>query len=595
MDEHGLWGLVACHHGQPWLLDHRSRNAFILLGKVANLELMRHQQRQRQSDRQQHQQLIHQLHQSLQETGQATQQVLMQAAPLLWRLFAADGLAVVFDHSITTQGVTPSTEELAQLVTWLTAQGQTVWSTDCLVQQYPDCQHWAQHPAGLLAINLVIRSPHPNSYHLLLFRPEQIQTVTWAGQLSASIAINDDGRPTLCPRASFDLWQETVQGRSQIWTAQDLDFVNELRNTLMLAALKISTAALERATEQAQIANRAKSEFLANMSHEIRTPMNAVLGFTALLQPLVHDPVAQGYLDAITSSGQTLLALINDILDLSKIEAGQMTIRYEPIHLHHVIKDIQSIFKQKALEKRLKLRTIYDESVPAVILLDEIRLRQILFNLVGNALKFTERGYVDIEVNCILPQQQDGIETVDLEISVTDSGIGIPEESQTLIFDAFAQVEGSLSRRYEGTGLGLTITHRLTELMGGTLTLVSEIGKGSRFTCYFSHVDVAHEASFPQVNPMSRKRQQVIDFNQLPKMTILIADDIRSNRDLLAGYLSDTIHTLIFACDGQQTIELAQQHQPDLILLDLRMPHLNGQEAALRLKADPKTWGASHL
>lgn len=589
VDEYGVWGLVACHHSQPRLLDRASRNAFILLGKVANLELIRHQQQRRQINRQQHQQILNQLHQSLQETGQATRQILMQAAPTLLRLFSANGLAVVFDRSIATRGETPNHEELLPLITWLSAQGQTLWHTDCLGQEYPDCRHWAHQAAGLMAINLVIRSPHPKSYHLLLFRPEQIQTVTWAGQLSASVTLDEAGQPTLCPRTSFDLWQETVQGRSQVWTPQDLDFVSELRNTLMLAALKISTVSLEKATEQAQIASRAKSEFLANMSHEIRTPMNAVLGFTTLLQPLVHNPVAQGYLDAITSSGETLLALINDILDLSKIEAGQMSVRYEPIHLNHVIKDIQIIFKQKALEKGLKLRTIYDESIPPMIVFDEMRLRQILFNLVGNALKFTEKGHVDIEVNCIPSPQRDKTETIYLEISVTDTGIGIPEEGRTLIFDAFAQIEGSLSRRYEGTGLGLTITHRLTELMGGTLTLESEVGKGSRFICKFPRVEVAHEASYKSVNVSRRKRQQGADINQLPKMTILIADDIRSNRDLLAGYLSETIHSLIFACDGKETIELAQQHHPDLILLDWRMPNLDGQEAALILQANPET------
>jgi signal transduction histidine kinase len=161
--------------------------------------------------------------------------------------------------------------------------------------------------------------------------------------------------------------------------------------------------------------------------------IEAMLGLAVdqlLEQPLVHNPVAQDYLAAISSSGKTLLALINDILDLSKIEAGQMPIRYEPTQLSKIVTDIQTIFKQKALAKGLKLRTIYSESIPEVLLLDEVRLRQILFNLVGNALKFTDQGRVDIEVDCTPTRQQDGLDTVELSLSVTDTGMGIPAENQ---------------------------------------------------------------------------------------------------------------------------------------------------------------------
>ena len=591
VDTQGLWGLIACHHGQPRLIDPTTRNGFMMLTKVANLELIRQQNRERDHYRAQNAHLVDILHQTMDQTTPPAPQSLLQAASIFFDLFAATGLAVVFEQDIELAGETPQPEDITVLLPWLINQNQAIYHTDCLVQQFPDSRAWSCQAAGLLAITIATQDPQPTSYHLILFRPEQLQTVTWAGHLRESVAVEETGELCLCPRNSFELWRETVQGRSLTWSAKDLEFAIELRNMLMLAVLKHSAEALAMAAKQADSANQAKSTFLANMSHEIRTPMNAVLGFTDLLQPLVHNPLAHSYLDAISSSGETLLALINDILDLSKIEAGQMAICYEPHRLDVIIKEIQAIFKQKAAGKGLKLRTIYDESIPNVLLLDEIRLRQILFNLVGNALKFTEQGRVDIEVDCTPPQCHDGIETIDLELRVTDTGVGIAPEHQTKIFDVFSQGDEQSTQRYEGTGLGLTITQRLTQLMGGTIELDSEPGQGSTFICRFPDVQIVADAALSALTTghEPKRNNNDVDFNQFPAMSILIADDVRSNRELLAGYLNNTVHTLIFACDGQQALETVQLHHPDLVLLDLRMPRLDGREVAKTLKSNPAT------
>ncbi len=332
---------------------------------------------------------------------------------------------------------------------------------------------------------------------------------------------------------------------------------------------------LRQAKELADAANRAKSEFLANMSHEIRTPMNAILGFCDLLQGMVNETQQNSFLNAIATSGKTLLALINDILDLSKIEAGKLTLQFEPVNLRALIKEIHQIFSLKAREKNIQFLTEIADTVPTGILIDEVRLRQILFNVVGNALKFTERGYVKISAIDHLSS---------ITIIVEDTGIGIALEQQERIFDAFVQSEGQSTRKYGGTGLGLAITKRLTEMLGGKIQLHSELGKGSTFTFIFPNVEVA---DIP-LEPICENYLDN-DLNQFQTTTILIVDDVRSNLDLMKGYFAESQHKLLFAQNGQEAIAQTEKHHPDLILMDLWMPILNGLAAAEYLRKQPET------
>ncbi len=348
--------------------------------------------------------------------------------------------------------------------------------------------------------------------------------------------------------------------------------------------LTIKNLALEKAKQEAEKANRSKSEFLANMSHEIRTPMNAILGFSDLLRSVVKEPQAKSYLDAIATGGKTLLALINDILDLSKIEAGKLEIHYEPANIRSLIQEIQQIFTQKASEKGLILRSQIDENVPKAIYIDEVRLRQILFNVVGNAIKFTEQGNIQISCRAQTYSILDR-EKIWLEIAVEDTGIGIARDQQSRIFEAFVQSAGQSNRKYGGTGLGLAITRRLIQMMGGTVILQSELGKGSIFTFVFSEVLPAEKTPEEAVLTLGKDE----DFNQFAPCQILVVDDVYSNRELIKGYFTQTHHSLLFAEDGEEALRLAQIHQPDLILLDLRMPRMDGREAAKHLKKNELT------
>lgn len=388
--------------------------------------------------------------------------------------------------------------------------------------------------------------------------------------------------------------------RPRHWTADETELFDALAGQVGIALaqadllrqevqrreeLARSNQALQAAKEAADAANRAKSEFLANMSHEIRTPLNAVLGFSELLKGLVAEPQGQTYLEAIASSGKTLLALIDDILDLSKIEANRLELHYESVDLRRVVQEIYQIFQQKARDKHLTLAIDLDPALPGRVLFDEVRLRQILFNLVGNALKFTEQGTVRLVVQSTASTAQP--QTVDLELRVTDTGIGIAPENQQKIFQAFVQSDGQSTRKYGGTGLGLAIVQHLTAMLGGQLQLRSQLGIGSRFTLQFPGVAIA---AAPLARPARvAPTEPAVDFNGFQPATLLIVDDVASNRELLAGYFAGTEHRLLFASDGEVGVQMAREQQPDLIFLDLRMPRLDGRAAATRLKHDPAT------
>ncbi|WRH68878.1 MAG: ATP-binding protein [Planktothrix sp. GU0601_MAG3] len=319
------------------------------------------------------------------------------------------------------------------------------------------------------------------------------------------------------------------------------------------------------------------------MSHEIRTPMNAILGFTDLLQSVVSDQKARPYLEAIIAGGRTLLALINDILDLSKIEAGKLELNYAPVNLRVMIQEIQQIFQPKALGKGLILETHIDDKLPQTLYIDETRLRQILFNAIGNALKFTETGYVNIYART-QPYFVFNGEKFWLEITIEDTGIGIAHDQQNRIFEAFVQSAGQSNRKYGGTGLGLAITQRLTQMMGGTVLLQSQLGKGSIFTFVFPEVSPAQN----QMDSESNLKEDR-NLNQFYPSKILVVDDVESNRELMQGYFAETHHRLWLAENGKQAIYQAKSHQPDLILLDLRMPEMDGKAVAEYLKQDQKT------
>jgi PAS domain S-box-containing protein len=339
------------------------------------------------------------------------------------------------------------------------------------------------------------------------------------------------------------------------------------------------TKELERSMILAQSATKAKSEFLANMSHEVRTPMNAIIGFSDILYTTLTDKKQLSQINSIRSSASNLMRIINDILDLSKVEAGKIKLEYAPINIKRIIDEIKSIFNLQIVEKELDFEIIYAENMPSALMLDEVRLRQILVNLIGNAVKFTEEGkvvlYVDFDKNTKNKSK------LDLIIKVEDTGIGIPIEQQEEIFEAFNQVKGQNLKKYGGTGLGLTITKRLIEVMNGSIKVNSSELSGSVFEVCLPEIDIVNEKnvliSDKSFNPNS------IIFN---KAKILICDDIPSNRDVIIDLLSNSEIEFIEANTGEDAIKLANEHKPDLILMDIKMPEMDGFEATKIIKSE---------
>ncbi len=322
---------------------------------------------------------------------------------------------------------------------------------------------------------------------------------------------------------------------------------------------------------------REKSAFLANMSHEIRSPMNAILGFSELLEPDGLTPKQAQYVRAIRDSGAALLHLINDILDLSKLEAGKLELHPDPTDMRDSCGFLRTVFGQQAVMKSLQLQFELSPNLPRALLLDRLRLRQVLVNLLSNAIKFTERGCVKMRV---FWESQENGRSGTLLIDVEDTGIGIPAEELDEVFKPFVQAESPQTAQKEGTGIGLTIVKRLTELMGGSLTVQSTVGQGTVFHLRFANVPVSGRL------PVGDHAEPggVVDFNDFAPATLLVVDDNQTNRDYMAGIFEKTHHQIHLANNGREALACLEKTKLDVVLLDIRMPVMDGRTTLAEIR-----------
>ncbi|MDO9621855.1 MAG: ATP-binding protein, partial [Moraxellaceae bacterium] len=387
---------------------------------------------------------------------------------------------------------------------------------------------------------------------------------------------------------AHDLWPQFNDQLAQFWQDTEAELNNlrsqcdqleeELTNTI--ETMERQQITLHSARQEAVANHQLKSAFLANISHEIRTPLNSLIGFTRLLSRTKLNPEQLSHVQSLSRAAEHLLAMLNDLLDLSKIEAGRLVLDETPVNLRELVNDTIDMMQPLILDKPVNISHVIDAHVPASILGDSLRLRQILSNLLSNAVKFTPSGDIKVSLTAAVTNTTDVVEII---LSVKDSGIGIPSAQMPTLFDAFEQGDTSTTRRYGGTGLGLTITKQLVDLLQGRIDVESTVGQGSCFQVRWKAALDPFQA-IAQTAPLGQQVQAALT----PPLRVLVVDDHPSNLLLMRTWLNDYGIEVECAESGHEAVHLALQKPFDLVFMDIQMPGMNGVEAAQAIRAGEK-------
>ncbi len=552
-----FWGLIACHHNAPYHVPYRIRMVSEIMGHVFSAQLSSMEELVDRTEQEKRKLILERLSASL-GTHYNLYDLLRDKQDLTLDAMRSQGMAVLYRNRIFTFGQTPPEETVRSLIDWLYSRHPS-----SLVKTH-EAEILTGEVAGLEELRggfLAAPISHMRKDYILWFRDSIVKHVHWAGNPEKNV-VEEKANHRLVPRASFDLWKQTVKNRSRPWSREDIDMAQSL--------IHIVNQSERIAAEEASIA---KSEFLANMSHELRTPMNAIVGIINILdRDGKLDDKQREFISTLRLSANSLLGLINDLLDIAKIESNEMTLEERAFNLNDVLEEVRSIMNVRAVEKDLMLSVKAPARNQMHFHGDVVRIRQILLNLVSNALKFTETGFVNILVR--MPTDSDAR----IRLEVSDSGIGMSDEQMARIFDKFVQADETITRRFGGTGLGLAIVKNLTHLMRGEVQVQSQEGMGSRFTIFLplrkaAEVPNAENDDVPADTVIRGRRSATKDGK---RRRVLLVEDYEGNVIVALTLLQDAGYEVVVANNGKEAIYKLENEPFDIVLMDVQMPVMDG-------------------
>jgi chemotaxis family two-component system sensor kinase Cph1 len=569
MQDNKLWGLIACHHKTSLYLQHSIRVLCEIIAHIFSAKLMTI----RRSSDNRRQELRKLLIERLSTTpGMNTFELTVaHNSEAAMQAMDADGIAILSDGKFWYFGETYDQECVERLAAWYRKYGnKSVVHTSFVGDYFKHDPALKDLTGGALFAPIGMYSEDV----AIWFRKARVKSVNWAGNPEKPVAQTRAGY-RLTPRSSFELWQTTVKGHSKKWSFMDIE-----------TAESIAQIILENSKIQSDIANRAKTDFLSHISHELRTPLGAIISIIQVLNrdtKLTQDQ--KKLVSNLDVSSESLLNLINDLLDISKIEANEFALEIVPFTVAELVEDVRSIMSVKASEKNLQLGINYRGAKDYQFHGDKTKVKQVLFNLVNNAIKFTERGFVNLFAS-ISDSMDPEIKILNLE--VIDSGIGVEEEKLDVIFEKFIQADTSTARVYGGTGLGLSICKNIVNLMGGEIVVTSKVGLGSNFKVALplpcKKCNENRSEMISNEYSVADNMESIDSLKDKERFRVLVAEDHEGNIIAVMEFLQIEGYEVVMAKNGEVAVKYYQSSSFDIILMDVQMPRMDGLTATRLIK-----------